>query len=245
MFAKIILLAGAGATAVWLLPAPAAEFGAWAERQVGFTTASCSLAPSSCFSAKARSYRAAIERLEQARAQAETGLGTVDAEQAHLSALAETNQGLQQRLRQKVQAMLQTGASSLEFQGRRYSRAEVEQQASLLTREAEVYRARLAGFGGERQRLTDARGTAVVDAEKLASLLATLDAEQALAMASGSLARARELFASADAIAGQADRLAQTAVVRSTPELQPGTATPMSSFDFDSWMKGGTGNAPG
>lgn len=243
---KVALLAGvAVAGLAWFAPGPFASVQGWIAGLAGFTPASCAAAPVACFDARERNLQAALAKLRDGGAQAEAGLHAIDAAVARQRELLDANTGLQTILRTRAAEMVRTGASGLTFQGKDYTRAEVEQQAELLVREEAGFRSTIAGFEGRRAGLTEARMSAVVEGNRVSGTLATLAAERAMVVATGSLEGARQLLDDSKQTEARA-RDVSDAVVRSTREMAELTpAAPAAAhgptFEFSSWMAGQSG----
>ena len=206
-----------------------------------FTAESCLASPDACFEAKERNLKGAQAKLQSGRAQADVGLRALELEESKQRELLEANTGLQAILRAKATEMIRVNTSGITFQGRPYTRTDVEQQASLMAREEAAFRSSIAEFQVRRQRLTEARMSAIVEGNRVNSALATLTAEKALMVASGSLDGARRLLEETTLVERRAGEVSDV-VVRSTREMAvlPVVASQPSAggFDFSLWLTG-------
>ena len=192
---KVALLTPVAVAGLFILaPAQFAAARGWLASVTTFTPAICAIAPEACFDARRRNLQAALVKLHDGRTQAEAGLRAIDGEEAKQRELLDANTGLQTDLRTRAVEMIRAGATSLTFQGKTYSRSEAEQQAQLLVREETAFRATIAGFAGRRAKLTEALMAVVVEDNRISGMLATLTAEKAIVVATGSLEGARMLL---------------------------------------------------
>ncbi len=226
-----------------LAPAQFAAARGWLAGVTTFTPAICAIAPGPCFDARRRNLQAALVKLHDGRTQAEAGLHAIDTEDAKQNALLDANTALQTALRTRASEMIRAGATSLTFQGKTYSRPEAEQQAQLLIREEADFRATIARFASRRTQLTEALTAVVVEDNRISVMLATLAAEKAIVVATGSLEGAQTLLDDAKLTERRANEVTE-AVVRSTREmasLPAIAAAPGPVFDFSGWAEGQAG----
>jgi hypothetical protein len=245
---KLALLGGLAVAAVsYLAPGPVAAAYGWINSRIGFTAETCAVAPQECFEAREASLKKARIKLRHARGQAESGVKAIDAEETSERQLLDSNVGLQAVLRARATEMIRRGTDHLSFEGRNYTRTDVEQQAGVLVREEAGFRATLAEFGPRRARLHEARTAAVIEENRVAAALATISAEKAIVIATGSLDHAKRLLEETQFAENMADQLTE-AVVRSTKEIAPPAprvaGMPARTFNFDEWLGKATTNAP-
>jgi hypothetical protein len=87
------------------------------------------------------------------RGQEEAGVRAIDAEETSDRQLLDSNVGLQAALRARATEMIRHRADHLRFDGRNYTRTDVERQASLMVRQETRFCATFAEFGPRRARL--------------------------------------------------------------------------------------------
>ncbi len=241
---KLTIMGGVILAVGWyVLPGPLAAGYARLAGVTGFTPVGCTVAPVACFEARERNIKTALDKLIDARFAIDGGLKAVDTEESQLRSQLDSNSGLQTILRSRAAEMLKKDANSLTFQGRVYSRIDAEQQASQLVQEEAAFKAALIKLDQRRANLNETRTAAVLGENSLSSTLATLSAEKAIVLSTGSLNAAKSLLDDSDAAAKHADEITLT-VVRSTKELASETSTAQPSkaagFNFQSWAGGGS-----
>ncbi|SFL13236.1 hypothetical protein [Falsiroseomonas stagni] len=243
--AKVVLLGGVALGAACLV-VPGPVTGALAELRdrLGWSEAACQAAPSACLADRSAALARRQAELREARVIIEQGLSAIESEEARLRNLLDANLGQQALLRQRIAEVARSGIERVSFVGRWLSMADVEQQAgSLVAEQALFEETLLRQLPPRREALNRARQETMLTDSRIASTLATLEAERALLAAGRPIQLAGPLLAS---LSG-AERWVNGAVgnVRTTLELARGQrasgpgqgAAP--AFDFQSWRSAG------
>lgn len=213
--------------------------------RLAWTPATCQMAPVHCLADRIPALQNRQAEVAESRALAEQGLRAIENEDRRQRNLLDANLGQQALLRSRTNEAMARGLERVSYLSRSLSMADVELQASSLAAEQAQFEQSLSVLlPPRRAALARVRQEAVLMENRIATALATVEAELALARAGHALQSADRLIGD---IAG-VERAATQAVgqVRSTLELvqaqrsaEPARGSASAEpFDFTAWRNG-------